>query len=185
MTYRTIAFFALLLALVGLAVYWYVSRPTPEEKSLRGFFDEFRRGKYAEAQEYTVGGDFYRMAADTSVRDTDGSQYVIGTYFPPNRKDILQFSIETYVRRHIARWKYLFMETTDMSDTSSVVHFRIAISIRDFTSGEGAFGAVHSGTVEGNAYMTPVGEEWRLQKFELYLVSDEGLVLADYLSRAQ
>ncbi|HDS30188.1 MAG TPA: hypothetical protein ENN67_04005 [Firmicutes bacterium] len=182
MPYKTIAFFAILLAVLSLAVYWYVSRPTPEEKALLDFFSEFKNGKYAEAQEYTANNDFYTMAAETSVRDTNGKTYLIGSYFPESQREILRYSIETYVRRHISKWKYTFMETAKMGTDSSVVHFRLDIGIREFTTGEGMFGTAHEGSVEGNAFMVFQNGQWAIEKFELNLSSDEGLVLEKYLS---
>jgi hypothetical protein len=183
MTYRTTAFLAFLLAVAGIATYWYVSRPTPEEVVFRRFWKEFRMSHYVEAQEYTLGDDFYRMAAQTNVRDTDGSEYLIGDYFPPTRKGILQLSIETYVKRHITRWRYLSMDTQRLSEDSSVVHFRLDVAIKDYTSGD-IFGQGYSGRAEGTAFMEIENGEWRIARFDLNLFSDDGLALAPYLARA-
>ena len=184
MTYRTLAFYVLLLAVISIAVYWYVSRPTPDEQALRNFFSEFRKGKYTEAQHYAVGNDFYSMAAVTSVRDTNGSEYLIGDYFPQSKAWTLQNSIEVYVKRHIAKWKYLSMESQDMGDNTTVIRFRLELAIREFTGGSGPFGTIHDGTVEGNAYMQLENEQWKVEKFELTLISDSGMVLENYITRA-
>ena len=44
MTFRNVASLALILALISLGVYWFVSRPTVEERALMDFFKEFRGG---------------------------------------------------------------------------------------------------------------------------------------------
>jgi len=184
MTFRNIATVALIVALLSMGVYWLVTRPTPEEKALKEFFREFRMGHYPEAQNLTSGDDFYEMAAATSVRDSNGTQYLIGDYFPPERSFVLQASIETYVKPHIAKWKYLSMDTQRIEDGGSVVHFRIELAIRDFTTSGGLLGTVHDGRVEGTAHMALENGHWVVERFDLNLFSDEGLVLADYLSRA-
>lgn len=184
MNYRTIAFYVLLLALISIAVFWYVNRPTPDEQALRSFFNEFRKGKYSDAQDYTVGNDFYNMASVTSVRDTNGSEYLIGDYFPANQKWALQNAIEVYLKTHISKWKYLSMESQDMGNGTTVIRFRIELAIREFTGGPGAFGTVHDGTVEGNAYMQLENDRWKVEKFELTMTSDDGMVLENYLNRA-
>ncbi len=180
MTYRTIAFYVILLALISMGIYWYVSRPTAQERVLREFFSEFRRSKYSQAEEYTCNNDFYEMAAESSVHDTNGSQYLIGDYFPPSQKGILQISIEVYVKRHIAKWSYTAMET---SETGDEVHFAFDLAIRDFTGGN-AFVSTHSGTVEGTAYMVLQNGEWKVQRFDFRLRSDDGLILERYLEMA-
>lgn len=181
---KTTASIAIILALIGMGLFWFISRPTPEESALREFFREFRLGHYAESERFTYGNDFYNMAASTSVVDTDGAKYLIGNYFPESRKDLLRFSIETYVRSHIARWEYHEMSTQKLGENSSVVKFRLEIGIRDFNSGE-ILGEVYSGNVEGTAFMIREENEWKIQKFDLYLFSDNGLILAPYLKQAK
>jgi len=183
MNIRTVAFIAIMLALIGLGAYWFVTRPTPEETALKEFFDQFRKGNYTEAEQKTVRNDFYRMAADTSVTDTDGSKYLIGDYFPENRRGLLKISVETYVRPHITKWRYLSMDTQHLSDTESAVKFRIDLAIRDFTTGN-LLGASHTGRVEGVAFMVHQSEGWRVQRFEFSLISDDGMRLAPYLNQA-
>lgn len=184
MTFRNVATVALVLALVSIGIYWFVNRPTVEEKALIEFFKQFRMGHYTEAQKLTENDDFYEMAASTTVRDTDGSEYLIGEYFPSNKAFILQMSIESYVRRHIARWRYLSMNTERVEDDYVKVHFVIDIAIRDYTSGGGIMGVVHDGRVEGTAHMVGENGQWVVRKFDLNLFSDEGLVLSNYLKRA-
>ena len=184
MTFRTIAFVALLAALVSVGVYWFVSRPTPQERALKEFFQEFRNGRYDDAEAYTAGKDFYTMAAKTSVRDTNGRQYLIGDYFPEPRREILRASIETYVKPHISRWKYLSLNTEEMDTGCSAVHFRLELGIRDFSSGA-ILGETHNGRVEGTAHMRLENGKWVVEKFEFSIFSDEGLELATYLRRAQ
>jgi hypothetical protein len=182
MTFRTIAFFALVFALISVGIYWFVNRPTVEEKALIGFFDEFKRGRYEESQAYTAGNDFWQMASKTSVRDTNGAEYTIGDYFPEQSRQLLQISIESYVKAHIAKWKYLFMDTQRLSETESVVHFRIEIGIRDFSGGN-LLGETDEGRVEGTAYMKLNNGEWKVDRFDLALFSDQGLELAHYLEQ--
>ncbi len=186
MTFRNIASVALILAIVCGGIYWYVSRPTPEERALMSFFDEFRRSDYDEASEYTVGDDFHSMAAATSVRDSDGAEYTIGDYFPANRKAVLQIAIETYVRQHIARWKYLSMETENFTGNvdRALVHFRLEVAVRDYMTGEFIGAVLHEGRLEGNAHMVLEDGEWVVERFELNIFSDEGLKLASYLDMA-
>jgi hypothetical protein len=184
MTFRNAATVALVLALVSIGIYWYVSRPTVEEKALIEFFREFRLGHYDEAQEMTVNDDFYEMAASTTVRDTDGSEYLIGDYFSGSRRFILEASIRSYVRQHIARWRYLSLETQRVEDNYAVVHFRIDIAVRDFTTGGLLAPEVHNGRVEGTAHMVLENGNWVVRNFDLNIFSDEGLVLANYLERA-
>lgn len=184
MNFRTIAFIALVLALLSIGIYWFINRPTPEERAMVNFFAEFKKSHYEEAEDYTLGSDFWRMAADTSVRDTNGQTYTIGEYFPESRKAILQFSVETYVKPHIAKWKYLSMDTTRLTDTDSAVHFRIELSIRDFTGGN-MLGVVDEGLMEGTAYMEKENDDWKVERFDLTFFSDGGLELAPYLERAQ
>jgi hypothetical protein len=180
MNYRTTAFIAIMLALIGLAAFWFVNRPTPEEKVLKEFFELFRKGNYTQSEQLTARKDFYRMAADTKVTDTDGAKYLISDYFPENRRDLLKIAIETYVKAHITKWRYLSMETQHLSDTESAVSFRIDLAIRDFTTGN-LLGASHTGRIEGVAYMVKESEGWRVQKFEMTLVSDDGMKLAPYM----
>ncbi len=184
MTFRNVASLALILALVSLGAYWFISRPTVEERALMDFFKEFRGGRYDDAQEYTAGDDFYEMAASSSVRDNDGTEYLIGDYFPPSRKGILRASIETYVRMHIARWKYLSMETQRVEEGYSAVHFRMDIGIREFTPASALTGIVHEGRVEGTAHMILEDGRWVVRNFEFSIFSDEGLNLSTYLERA-
>lgn len=183
MNFRTIAFFALMLALLSFGIFWFFTRPTPEERAMVNFFAEFKKSHYEEAEDYTVGSDFWRMAADTSVLDTDGQTYTIGDYFPESRKAILQISIETYVKPHIAKWKYLSMDTSRLTDTDSTVDFRIELSIRDFTGGN-RFGVVNEGRMEGIAFMIKENDDWKVERFDLTFFSDEGFELAPYLERA-
>jgi hypothetical protein len=184
MTFKTIAFGAFLLAVISLGIYWWVSQPTPEERALIGFFDQFRHGHYTEAQDYCANKDFYQVAAKTSVRDTDGSQYLIGDYFPASRQGVLQISIETYVRPHIARWKYLSFDTQILDESSTVVHFQIDLSLRDFNSGDLLGGEIHPGKIEGTAYMKLALNEWKVERFDINVFSDEGLILSPYLRQA-
>ena len=173
---------AFVLAVVGLGSYWLLTRPTPEENALRGFFTEFRQGHYEEAQAFTVGDDFYKMAAATSVRDTDGTRYLIGDYFPENRSGILRMAIESYVRPHVRKWHYLSMDTQRLSADESVVTFRLEVAIRDYTTGN-LFGDTHEGRVEGKAFMKRENAKWVVEKLELNLFSDGGLKLAPYLKQ--
>jgi len=185
LTFRTIAFMALVLALVSGGIYWFVSRPTAEERALLDFFDEFRHGKYEEAEDYTLNDDFYEMATSTKVRDTNGNEYIIGDYFPESKREILRHSIESYLRQHIARWKYLDLNTQRFEEDSeeAFVHFRVEIGIRDFTTGN-IMGAVHEGRVEGTATMEMQDSQWRVKDFDFSLFSDEGMVLSNYLEQA-
>jgi hypothetical protein len=182
MNYRTAAFIAIVIALVGLAAYWYTTRPTAEETALKAFFTQFRNGKYTEAEKLTARNDFYRMAADTSITDTDGSKYVIGKYFPETYSGLLRIAIETYVKAHITEWRYMGMETQHLSDTESAVKFRVDLAVRDFTTGN-LLGASHTGSIEGVAYMVDESEGWKVQKFEMTLVSNDGMVLSKYLTQ--
>ena len=184
MTFRNTALVALILALLAIGIYWLVNRPTIEEKALMNFFREFRMGHYPEAQELTEGNDFYAMAAATTVRDTDGSEYLIGDYFPPDRKFALEFSISSYVRQHIAKWRYLSLSTQRVEEGYTAVHFRIDVAVRDFTAGGGLMGVVHEGRVEGTAHMVLENGEWVVRNLDMNLFSDEGLVLSNYLQRA-
>jgi hypothetical protein len=183
MTFRTVASIAFFLALCSVGIYWFLNRPTPEESALTNFFSEFKKGKYTEAELQTVGSDFWEMASETSVRDTTGAEYLIGDYFPESRKELLKISIETYVKAHIAKWDYLNMDTQRLSESESVVHFRLAIGIRDFSGGN-LIGEVNEGRVEGTAFMQLTDDGWKIKRFELALFSDEGLVLAPYLEQA-
>lgn len=183
MTFRTAVSIAFILALLSVGVYWFINRPTPEERVMVDFFAEFKQGNYGEAEDYTAGSDFYRMAADTAVRDTSGAEYTIGDYFPESRKAILEISIETYVKSHIAKWKYLFMDTQELSETESEVHFRFELAIRDFSGGS-LLGVTNEGLVEGTAYMVLEEEVWKVERFDLALFSDEHLELAPYLEQA-
>ncbi|MCX6645922.1 MAG: hypothetical protein NTY09_06160 [bacterium] len=180
MTFRTIAFFALIFALISVGIYWFVNRPTVEERALIGFFGEFKQGKYEEAQAYTAVNDFWQMASKTSVIDTSGAEYTIGDYFPEESRLALQISIESYVKPHIAKWKYLFMDTQRLSEARSVVHFRIELGIRDFSSGN-LIAEADEGRVEGTAYMVLKDGEWKVDRFDLALFSDQDLELAPYL----
>lgn len=183
MTFRNVATVALVLALLSIGIYWFANRPTVEEKALIAFFNEFRLGHYDEAQEATVDDDFYEMAASTTVRDTDGSEYLIRDYFSGNRKFILEASIRSYLRQHIARWRYLSLDTQRVEDDYVAIHFRIDVGVRDFTTG-GLIGDIHDGRVEGTAHMVLENGEWVVRNFELNIFSDEGLVLSNYLERA-
>lgn len=183
MNFRTAAFFALIFALLCAGIYWFINRPTVEEKALIGFFTEFKHSNYDEAEDFTVGSDFWRMASQTSVRDTGGNEYTIGDYFPETKKGLLQISIETYVKAHIAKWKYTFMDTERISDTESEVHFKLEIGIRNFTGGN-LLGEVDEGRMEGTAFMTLEEDGWKVERFELSLFSNEGLELAPYLEQA-
>lgn len=181
---RTIAFGAILFALISLGVYWFVTRPTPEETALKQFFHFFREGDYDEAEKYTIGDDFYRMAARTKIRDTDGTEYLIGDVLGETQQGILQNAIETYVKVHLRKWQYLGMETQRLTDTSSVVKFRVSIAVMDYTSGN-VLGESYTGRVEGTAYMTKEDKEWVIEKFDLNLFSDNGLLLKPYLVQVQ
>jgi len=183
MTYRNYATTAILLALLSMGIYWFVTRPTPEETALKNFFREFRASKYIEAENFTSGTDFYQMAAKTEIIDTDGSKYLVENYFPPASKEVLRSCIELYVRRHVTQWKYLNIDTQEIADNEAVVPFRIAISIKDYTSGN-LLGEGHSGRVEGKAYMVNENGEWKVKKFELHLFSDDGMVLNKYIRQA-
>jgi hypothetical protein len=182
MTFRTIAFSALIFALLSVGIYWFVTRPTVEEKAVIGFFDQFKHGKYDDAQAYTVGNDFWLAAAKTTVIDSNGAQYTIGDYFPETKKALLKSSVETYVRTHIAKWKYLFMDTQVFSDTESVVHFRIEVGVRDWSSGS-FVGETDDGRVEGTAYLKMENGQWKIDRFDLAIFSDQGLDLATYLEQ--
>jgi hypothetical protein len=184
MNYRTTAFIAIMLALIGIAAYWFVNRPTPEEIVLKNFFELFRKGNYTDSEKLTARKDFYHMAADTKVTDTDGAKYLIGDYFPESYSGLLKIAIETNVRSNITKWQYLSMETQHLSDTESAVAFRVDLSVRDYTSGN-LLGSGHSGRVEGTAYMVQESDGWKVQKFELTLVSNDGMKLAPYLHQAQ
>lgn len=179
---RNLPYILILLVVLGLGGYWYFTRPTPQEVVLKEFFTDFRNSDYKGAQEYTVGDDFYKMAAATAVRDTSGEKYLIGDYFPPGRAFMLQAAIETYVKRHISKWKYLFMETQDLGKDASVVSFRLELGVRDFTNGD-VFGETHDGRIEGTAFMKMDGDEWQIEKFELNFFSDDNLSLKPYLSQ--
>jgi len=184
MTFKNISGLALLLVLIALGIHWYFTRPTIQESIVTDFFQEFRMGHYPEAQEFASGDDFYAMAAVTSVRDTDNAEYLISDYFPESRQFVLQSAIETFVKPHIAKWKYLHMNTENMDENNAIVHFRIEMAVRDYTSGEFLASVIHNGRVEGNAHMVLDGEEWSITRFELYIFSDDGIVLSDYLKQA-
>jgi len=184
MTFKNIAGLALLFVLVALGIHWYINRPTIQDTVLTDFFHEFTDGSYIEATKYTAGDDFYKMAAATSVRDSDGTEYLIKDYFPESRSYLLQSAIETYIRPHIARWKYLFMETERLTETSAIVHFRIEIAVRDYSGGDLLASVIHNGRVEGNAHMELENGEWAITRFELNIFSDEGLVLSNYMEQA-
>jgi hypothetical protein len=184
MSPRTVAFGAILFALIALGVYWFVTRPTPEETTLKRFFHYFRESQYVEAEKYTAGDDFYRMAAQTKVHDSNGAEYLIGDYFPETRREILRTAIETYVKPHVRKWQYLGMETQRLSDENSVVKFRISIAIMDYTSGN-VLGASYTGRIEGTAYMVKGDDGWVIEKFDLNLFSDNGLRLEPYLNQVQ
>jgi hypothetical protein len=190
---RTIAFGAILFALISLGVYWFVTRPTPEETALKKFFHFFREGDYVEAEEYTIGDDFYLMAAKTKIRDTDGTEYLIGDILHETQKEILRNAIETYVKPHLRKWEYLSMETQRLSmgradivkyDANSVVKFRVSIAVMDYTSGN-VLGESYTGRVEGTAHMAKENDEWGIEKFDLNLFSDNGLLLKPYLIQVQ
>jgi len=181
MSFRNLAYVVLLLAFASIGVYWWKTRPTIQETTLKSFFAQFRRGNYTAAQEYSVGNDFYTMAASTKVRDTDGSQYLIGEFFPPSRREFLQFAVETYTRPYIAKWRYLGMKTQKLTETKSVVSFRIELGIWDYPPGSMA-SRVYEGTVEGIANMVLMEGKWKIENFELNLFSDEGLTLKPYLT---
>jgi hypothetical protein len=186
MAFKITAYVALILALLTGAIYWFVTRPTSEEKALTAFFREFKMGHYDEAEELTTGKNFYAMAAATSVRDSDGSEYLIGDYFPENRSGILRFSIETYVRRHVVRWKYLSMETErfEGDENYAIVHFRIEVAIRDYTTGELLGAVLHEGRIEGIAHMDRENDRWVVRNFEFSIFSEEDLKLSSYLDMA-
>lgn len=180
--FRTTAAIAIVLAALSIGIYWFISRPTPEEKIVKDFFSEFKRSDYTGAQEYTLDDDFYEMAASTSVVDTDGAEYLIRDQFPPGRAFLLQAAVETYVRQHIAKWKYLGMDTQRLDENNSVVTFRLEIGVRDFTDGD-IMGSVHDGRVEGRAYMVKNSDDWAIEKFDLNIFSDDGFSLHPYLSQ--
>jgi hypothetical protein len=173
---------AIVVAIIGLAVYWYVSRPTPEEKTLKEFFSDFREGDYSAAQALTVGNDFYKMASSTSVRDTDGKKYLIGDYLPASVSWALQSAVETYIKPHLVKWDYLSMDTQRIEPGSSAVTFRVDLAVKDYTTGN-AFGTNHNGRIEGVAHMKFEGDRWFLEKLEINLFSDDGLMLAPYLQQ--
>jgi hypothetical protein len=185
MTVRVTALIAIVIALLGLGIYWLINRPTPEEAALKEFFAQFKQGHYTEAEDLTAGHDFYKAAADTTIRDTDGKQYLIGQYFPESAREILRFAVEVDVRSHLTRWRYLGkMNTQRLDDNTSVVTFRVDMTIRDFGTGNG-FGAAYDGRVEGTAHMKQEEGKWVVEKFELNLFSDNGFKLSPYLNRAQ
>jgi hypothetical protein len=180
---RITSLVVIVVAVLGMGIYWLVTRPTPEETSLKNFFQEFRQGHYVEAEDITVGKDFYKMAAQTKVRDTDGKKYLIGDYFPESRKTLLQISVENYVKMHIVKWKYLRLDTQKLGENESAVAFRIELGIKDYTGGD-VFGDVREGRIEGTAYMKKEDDSWKVEKFDFALFSDNGLTLSPYLSQA-
>jgi len=186
MTFKNIASVALILAIVSGGIYWYVSRPTPEERAVINFFNEFRNSHYDEAEEFTVDNNFHQMAMATSVRDSDGSEYLIGDYFPENRKAVLQIAIETYVRPYVTRWKYLSFETQEFTGNANmaIVHFRLEVAVCDYTTGNFVGSVIHEGRIEGDAHMVRENDDWVVERFELNIFSDEGLKLAPYLDMA-
>ena len=180
---RNTALIAILLAALSTGVYWLTHRPTPEETTLKNFFSEFKEGMYTDAQAYTLADNFYRMASDTTVHDANNNEYLIGDYFPPSRAFALQMAVETYVKPHIAKWKYLGMDTQKLDENNSIVTFRLDLGVRDFTRGE-VLGTVHTGRVEGKAFMRNDSGESKIEKFDLHIFSDDDLALEPYLEQA-
>ena len=182
-TFRITATAVIFIALAGLAVYWYANRPTIQENVVKDFFNDFKKSDYNGAQEFTVDDDFYKMASQTLIRDSDGEQYLIGDVFPENRSALLEIAIESYVKQHIAKWRYLGMDTQKLNENSYVVSFRLDIGVRDFGTGEFLAATIHEGTVEGRAFMVKIRGSWEIQKFDLNIFSDDDLRLKPYLAQ--
>jgi hypothetical protein len=173
--------------IAGVIVYFVVrfilGLPTAEEKVLVNAMKEFKRGRYDALSQLCIDKSFYKVVNNSDIFDTDGSKIDWKKFSYTVNEANLRDTVEIYVRFHLRKFEFKSLDTQRLEEgKNAVVKFYADVLVADSTGGEILAPPLREGSLEGKCFVTrDTHGEIVIEKFEIILLSVEGLSLTEYL----
>jgi len=173
---RSITSLFLFFVILAALLFWFFTRPTPQEKSLTAFFDNVRRGNANEASEYLVESNYGKFLLDSKITDSDGFDLKTGIENDVAYLEEIAWSYIPAVKGHVFYFKPELLQTqkSETDPNIAFVNFGYAFRIKEVLDEPSI-----PGTVDGTMEMRRVNNKWLVKrgdfKFEM-----EGIVLHKY-----
>ena len=173
---RTIFSIFLFVACIGVLIYWFVTRPTPQEKAITGFFDYIRLGNAEEAGKYLVNSSFGDFLFDSEITDSDGKSLKEGLKLDKGTLENLARDNIPYARGRVFKFvaRHLQTQKSESDPTIAFVQFEYSFDIKEALDRPG-----NPGTIKGAIECRLVNGKWLLKRGDMK-ISIVGITLRRY-----
>ena len=176
---RNIFGYILILAVLCTAAYWFLARPSPQERILESFFDELRRGDVDDADDYLLNNSYGQFIKKSNVIDSDGKDLKEGIHgwgVDENRLEELARSHIPLIRFQVPK---LEVESSELQKeisnrNKSHVKFKIIFNIKEIIDQPSI-----PGSCEGTAHFVRVNNKWLIENGDFHF-NIQGRTLKDY-----
>lgn len=126
----------LIVFLLGVAIVWFINRPTPQEATLKRFFNELRRGNADKASEYLLDNSYGKFILASEVTDSDGYDLKEGTHgwgVDVEALDKIARRNIPYVRGRVQKLEFTNLKTqrVETDKDKAYVIFEVAFNIKE------------------------------------------------------
>lgn len=166
----------LLFLIISVLTYWYLTRPTLQERTVTDFFDNIRRGNVQEASDYLINSNYGEFLINSKITDSDGNDLMSAIEKDPAYLDELAWTYIPAAKGHVFRFDAESLKTEKLSENVSLVTFKYRFSLKEYFDEPS-----RPGTIEGTMELQQVDKKWLIKKgdFKIFI---KGITLRSYWS---
>ena len=161
---RTVFFLVLLVAAVGCVIYWYITKPTPQEAAVTGFFNEVRQGNAENASKYLIGASYGDFLFQSKIMDSDGVSLTKGLELDKGALSDLAWDYIPAAKARVFKFatKYIQTKKSETDPAIAFVQFEYDFAIKESFDEPGK-----PGSIKGTMECSRIDGKWLIKRGDM------------------